>query len=78
MTRPIHRIKEDAVTIDDLFALWSERDKRYHHLRAAKKPRLLSPVEIAAVRENRISEALDVTGPGSGEAYEKARNWVQP
>ena len=64
------------MTVDDLLALWHARDERYRS--HGRKPRMLSPVEVAAVRDYRISEALDATGPGGGDAFAAARNWVQP
>ena len=66
------------MTVDNLLALWYAHDERYRRLRTARKPRLLSPAEVAAVRDYRISEALDATGPGGGDAFALARNWVQP
>jgi len=66
------------MTVDQLYALWIERDARYAIHRKDRPPRPLSRAEVAQVREWRMDEALNVEDPGSGKAFAEARNWEPP
>lgn len=62
--------------IEDLRALWDERDRRY---REGLKRRALDPREADAVRANRLAECeLLAVGAVRAAARAEAWRWIAP